>query len=431
MRHFVGIDWASEEHAVCAIDEAARVVWRGKVSHTADGLAGLRGDLERLAPASEMRVAIEPPTVCSSTRWSTPASSSCPAPERCEGVETSLLRRAGELTSVTHSCWPISCAPMAFGRALAAVRRDEGARALMRTRDDLVDQRMPLPTSSARSRELLGRRRRHFADVDSPIALAFLTRYPTPQSADHLGDKRLAAFLADTRTAVAALPASSWRASEQRPLDSPATPRVKPRVSSCARSSPSSNRSSRRSRHSLRRSSTPSRRTPTGPSSPRSLAPAASTLLRSLPSSATIALASSAPTISPPRPGGAAAHESGKHRGVAFRWACNKRLRKAVVAGPIAPATAPPGPPPSTAQLAVAAAITPRRAHPRRAWLRVLWRAWQDRKPYDERLHRPPNPAPRPKGGRMKKKRWTQGVSWQPMLPRTRRPWIRRVPSFY
>src|SRR5262249_1935165 len=32
--------------------------------------------------------------------------------------------------------------------------------------------------------------------IDSPIALAFLTRYPTPQCAAHLGEKRLAAFLA-------------------------------------------------------------------------------------------------------------------------------------------------------------------------------------------------------------------------------------------
>ena len=34
-----------------------------------------------------------------------------------------------------------------------------------------------------------------FADVDSPIALAFLTRYPTPQSAERLGERRLALFL--------------------------------------------------------------------------------------------------------------------------------------------------------------------------------------------------------------------------------------------
>ena len=33
-----------------------------------------------------------------------------------------------------------------------------------------------------------------FADVESPISLEFLTRYPTPASARHLGEKRMAAF---------------------------------------------------------------------------------------------------------------------------------------------------------------------------------------------------------------------------------------------
>ena len=35
-----------------------------------------------------------------------------------------------------------------------------------------------------------------FADVESPISLEFLTRYPTPASACHLGEKRMAAFCA-------------------------------------------------------------------------------------------------------------------------------------------------------------------------------------------------------------------------------------------
>ena len=34
-----------------------------------------------------------------------------------------------------------------------------------------------------------------FADVESPVNLEFLTRYPTPAAARHLGEKRMAAFL--------------------------------------------------------------------------------------------------------------------------------------------------------------------------------------------------------------------------------------------
>src|SRR5574337_878774 len=35
-----------------------------------------------------------------------------------------------------------------------------------------------------------------FADIDSPIALAFIERYPAPEAAARLGPKRLAAFCA-------------------------------------------------------------------------------------------------------------------------------------------------------------------------------------------------------------------------------------------
>ena len=70
-------------------------------------------------------------------------------------------------------------------------------RALVRTRDDLVAQRIALANQL---RALLERfwpgAAVIFADIDSPIALAFLQRYPTPQSAQYLGERRLQAFLA-------------------------------------------------------------------------------------------------------------------------------------------------------------------------------------------------------------------------------------------
>src|SRR5207245_11479901 len=69
-------------------------------------------------------------------------------------------------------------------------------RALVRGRDDLMAQRVALANQL---RALLERfwpgAAAIFADVDSPIALAFLTRYPTPHSAARLGEARLAQFL--------------------------------------------------------------------------------------------------------------------------------------------------------------------------------------------------------------------------------------------
>ena len=47
-----------------------------------------------------------------------------------------------------------------------------------------------------------------FADVESPISLEFLTRYPTPAAAAHLGEKRMAAFWSSTATPAAAPPPS-------------------------------------------------------------------------------------------------------------------------------------------------------------------------------------------------------------------------------
>ena len=80
--------------------------------------------------------------------------------------------------------------------------------------------------------------------------------------------------------------------------------------------------------------------------------------------------------------------QSGKSKAVAFRWACNHRLRAALTC--LADN--------SRHASAWAAAVYERaRArgcdHPHavrilaRAWLRVIWRAWKERQPYDVQRH--------------------------------------------
>ena len=68
-------------------------------------------------------------------------------------------------------------------------------RTVVRTRGDLVEMRV------AATNQLSALLEAHwpgakaiFADVESPISLDFLTRYPTPAAAAHLGEKRMAAF---------------------------------------------------------------------------------------------------------------------------------------------------------------------------------------------------------------------------------------------
>src|ERR1700741_4618143 len=70
-------------------------------------------------------------------------------------------------------------------------------RALVRTREDLVAARVGLANQlRAPLYAFWPGARRIFADVDSPIGLAFCERYPSPADAHGLGAKRLHAFLA-------------------------------------------------------------------------------------------------------------------------------------------------------------------------------------------------------------------------------------------
>jgi transposase len=70
-------------------------------------------------------------------------------------------------------------------------------RALSRAREELVRQCVALANELRAQLERLWPGAAHiFAEVDSPIALAFLRRYPSPTDAHGLGEQRLARFLA-------------------------------------------------------------------------------------------------------------------------------------------------------------------------------------------------------------------------------------------
>src|SRR3989441_848762 len=199
MNFSVGLDWASQAHAVCVIDGTGRVRWKESVEHSAKGLAELLRQLARFGPPASLSVAIERPSglvvdtlmdagyrvvpihpnalKASRPRYSAAGSKNDPGDAFILG---DLLRTDG------HRFRPLQ--PLSDEtRAL---------RALVRGRDDLVAERVALANQL---RALLDRfwpgAAAIFADVDSPIALAFLSRYPTPHSAERLGEKRLARFL--------------------------------------------------------------------------------------------------------------------------------------------------------------------------------------------------------------------------------------------
>ena len=58
---FCGIDWASERHAVCVLDDAGTKASAFQISHTADGFDQLVARLARLGEPATLPVAIERP----------------------------------------------------------------------------------------------------------------------------------------------------------------------------------------------------------------------------------------------------------------------------------------------------------------------------------------------------------------------------------
>jgi transposase len=60
-RHFVGVDWASSEHEVCALDAAGQHVDARAFKHSGDGLADLCTWLLKLGEPATIAVAIEVP----------------------------------------------------------------------------------------------------------------------------------------------------------------------------------------------------------------------------------------------------------------------------------------------------------------------------------------------------------------------------------
>ena len=199
-QHFVGLDWASRDHAVCVVDQHGAVVTQFAVAHTAAGLVDLTARLRKLAAPAELRIAIERPS----------------------GLLVDTLVEHGFIVVAIHPNAVKASRPRysaAQGKSdpgdaylLADLLRTDGhrfralrplsdetkaLRGLVRVRDDLVAQRVAL-ANQLRSLllEFWPGAAAIFSEVDSPIALEFLDRYPVPQAAASLGEKRMAAFMA-------------------------------------------------------------------------------------------------------------------------------------------------------------------------------------------------------------------------------------------
>jgi transposase len=260
----------------------------------------------------------------------------------------------------------------------------------VRIRDDLVEMRV------ASTNQLSALLEAHwpgakaiFADVESPVSLAFLTRYPTPDAARHLGEKRIAAFCtaqgySGKRPAAVLLarlrsaPAGTTGAALTRALRDAVLALVAVLTAqNAAIKSLSRSAAAHLSEH------------PDGAvftSLPRSGQVNAAQMLAEWgdcrqaydgPDSVA-ALAGCTPVT----------RQSGKHRDVTFRWACNKRFRRAITTFADNSRHASPW-----AAKIYADARASGKDHPHairvlaRAWVRVIWPCWLTGTPYDPARH--------------------------------------------
>lgn len=388
---FCGLDWASAAHAVCVIDVAGRVLERFAVEHDRDGLVEL---LRRLARhGTRVRIAIERPSGLivdalveaghqvfpihpNAVKASRPRYRSHGA--KSDASDAYLL--ADLLRTDGHRWAPLSPQSDSI-RAL---------RALVRARDDLVDSRMTLANQLRSALDAFWPGAANiFAAVDSAIGLAFVRRYPSPAKAARLSEAQLDRFLraqhySGHRSAATLL--ARLRAAPQGHTSDLTTAAMADVVlaivavleSVVAQLSVLTRRVERLVQ------SLPDGRIIM--SFPRAGRVCAAQILAEMgdvreryPSEDRLAAEAGVVPLT---------YESGKTRCVGFRWACNHRLRRAITC--LADNS-------RHANLWARGIYMAARQrgcdHPHavrilaRAWLRVIWRAWVDHRPYDPQLH--------------------------------------------
>jgi transposase len=389
-KRFAGLDWASRIHAVCVIDARGGVVAQFEVNHDAAGLAEL---CRRLRALHVNAVAIERPSGLLVDALLEAGLGVVPIHPNIVKATRPRYRSHGGKSDATDA-YLLADLLRTDGHRFQplAPESDEirALRALVRGRDDLVATRVQLANQLCALLESFWPGAAEvFADVASPIALAFIQRYPTPEAASRLGPKRVAAFCAQHaysgrrspeellqrlhEAAAVTLGELEMQAKGELVLNLARvlarlveqikllTSRIEHAVQSCEDGR----------------------------------------ILMSFPRAGRICAAQILSEMGSVRerfddPQRLAAeagvtpvtYESGKSKAVAFRWACNHRLRAALTCMADN----------SRHASAWAAAIYDKaRArgcdHPHairilaRAWLRVIWRAWRDRQPYDVQRH--------------------------------------------
>jgi transposase len=390
---FTGIDRAAETYAVCVMDAGGKITAGFTIEHSADGIATLIRRLARYGEPAGMPVAIERPNgrlVDLLLEAGHPV-----VPVKPNAIKT---WRDGEVLSGAKSGAGDAAVIAGYLRLrahklkAAAPYSDEtkALRTVVRTRGDLVEMRVAATSQLA---ALLDAHwpgaKAIFADVESPVSLEFLTRYPTPAAAAHLGEKRMAAFCVKHGYCGRRTPAQLLARLRHVPAGATGealSEALRDAVLAAAGVLTALNASVKNLDRSV---AAHLGEHPDGAiftSLPRSGQVNAAQVLAEWGDArqayehpdAVAALAGVTPVTK----------ESGKHRAVHFRWACNKRFRVAVTTFADNSRHASPW-----AAKIYNDARASGKDHPHairvlaRAWIRVIWRCWLDGTPYDPARH--------------------------------------------
>jgi transposase len=395
MNRFAGLDWASHHHALCIIDNSGAVGEQFEVTHDAAGLRELLARLHRCAPIpANLPIAIERP---SGLLVDALVEAGYPVfPIHPNIVKATRPRyRSHGAKSDASDAYLLADLLRTDGARFRALQPQSDAvralRALVRGRDDLVATRVQLANQL---RSLLESfwpgAAAVFAEIDSPIALAFVQRYPTPASAARCGEKRLAAFLAQHRYCGRRSPAALLERLRAAPLGHANELETDAKGTLAQALAATLNAVVEQLTQLTSRVEHAVAESPDGQlimSLPRAGQVCAAQILAELgdvrdrfPSDAQLAAEAGVAPLT---------YQSGKSRSVTFRWACNHRLRRALtcLADNSRHAS-------QWAATVYARARSRGCDHPHairilaRAWTRVLWRLWVNRCAYDSARHR-------------------------------------------
>lgn len=196
MGNVAGLDWASEHHDLRISGPGGERLLERRVDHQEAGIAGL---IRLLREHRVEAVAIERPEGLLVDRL-LEAGLSVLAPHPNQ-VAAARERFAVAGKSDRFDAYVLAGLARTDRHRFRPLRPDgddtRALRALTRAREDLVQTRVGLANQLRAELERswpgpLGL----FADLDSPISLAFVRRYPGAEDARGLGEKRLAGFLA-------------------------------------------------------------------------------------------------------------------------------------------------------------------------------------------------------------------------------------------